>query len=67
MCKKILPGGESRILSDMLQKHRVDPRFLERILWYEETTYSQKDQYVKLYNLHEWDVELRDADYLKNT
>ena len=40
----------------MLQRHREDPRFLERILWSDESTFK-KDGYINLHNIHEWHVE----------
>lgn len=40
----------------MIQKHREDPRFFEKILWSDESTFK-KDGYMNLHNLHEWHVE----------
>ncbi|KOB62355.1 Transposable element Tc3 transposase [Operophtera brumata] len=40
----------------MLQRHREDPRFFEKILWSDESTFK-KDSYMNLHNLHEWHVE----------
>lgn len=40
----------------MLQQHRVDPQFLDKILWSDETT-CKKDGYLNLHNLHSWSNE----------
>lgn len=40
----------------MLQKHRADPQFLDKIMWSDESTFK-KDGYINLHNLHEWHIE----------
>lgn len=40
----------------MLQRYRDDPRFFEKILWSDESTFK-KDGYMNLHNLHEWHVD----------
>lgn len=40
----------------MLERHREDPQFLQKILWSDEST-LKKDGYMNLHNLHEWHVE----------
>lgn len=40
----------------ILQKHREDENFIDKILWSDESTFK-KDGYMNLHNLHEWHVE----------
>lgn len=40
----------------MLQRHREDPHFLDKVLWTDESTFK-KDGYLNLHNVHEWHVE----------
>lgn len=40
----------------MLQKHREDPEFLDKILWTDESTFK-KDGFMNMHNLHSYALE----------
>lgn len=45
-----------RFCQTMLQRYREDPRFFEKTLWSDESTFK-KDGFKNLHNLHEWHVD----------